>query len=252
MADLDATQRLQRGFAAHLRNPEANPPPPGIEARRLAVYRELIYANVEGILAKAFPVLTRLIAPPDWQALVRGFLAEHRAKSPYFREIPREMLAYLGRRGGRHLPAFALELAHYEWVEMALALAEPNGDQADTDLDLEQNIPVLSPLAWMMRYCFPVHRIAPDYQPATPPASPTYLLAWRDDGDRVRFMALAPASAMLLAMLKANDGLTGSEVLAAMATRMPQIPADRVKETGGALLANLREKGVILGARRSG
>lgn len=250
MADLEATQRLQRGFAAYLRDPVANPPPPDIEARRLAVYRELIYGNVEGMLARAFPVLKRLTSPKDWQALVTGFLAEHCAKSPYFRDIPREMLAYLGRGGGRHLPAFTLELAHYEWVEMALALAEAKPDGDSDAADLERNIPRLSPLAWMMRYRFPVHKISPDYQPQTPPASATYLLAWRDDRDRVRFMALAPASALLLAMLKANADLTGGEVLAAMAALMPQIPAERVRETGGGLLAELHEKGVITGARR--
>ncbi|MGA0002453.1 MAG: putative DNA-binding domain-containing protein, partial [Steroidobacteraceae bacterium] len=41
---------LQRCLAAHLRDPEGSPPPPDIEDRRLAVYRDLFFNNLRDLL----------------------------------------------------------------------------------------------------------------------------------------------------------------------------------------------------------
>ena len=38
-------------LAAHVRDPAAHAGPPGIEDRRLAVYRELVFNNLDGLLA---------------------------------------------------------------------------------------------------------------------------------------------------------------------------------------------------------
>ena len=54
-------QKLQYAFAAHLRDPAAHPAPAGIEDRRLQIYRELFYNNVEGLLASNFPVIRRVL-----------------------------------------------------------------------------------------------------------------------------------------------------------------------------------------------
>ena len=58
MADF---RQRQAAFAAHLRDPEANPAPPGIEARRMAVYRDLFFNNIAGLLAGNFPVIRRTL-----------------------------------------------------------------------------------------------------------------------------------------------------------------------------------------------
>jgi hypothetical protein len=67
-----------------------------------------------------------------------------------------------------------LELAHYEWVEMALSIAidtlppfiEPN--------NLLQQPLKLSPLAWSLAYQYPVQKIAPHFFPHDPPNQTTY------------------------------------------------------------------------------
>ena len=63
---LKAFQRVQYRFAAHLRDPKRNPAPRGIEPRRMKIYRELFYNNVEGFLANAFPVLRRITPDARW------------------------------------------------------------------------------------------------------------------------------------------------------------------------------------------
>ncbi|RKZ79734.1 MAG: DUF2063 domain-containing protein, partial [Gammaproteobacteria bacterium] len=41
----------QYQFAGHIRDPEHNPAPADIEQRRMAIYRELFYNNIEGFIA---------------------------------------------------------------------------------------------------------------------------------------------------------------------------------------------------------
>ena len=63
-----------------------------------------------------------------------------------------------------------LELAHYEWVEMALSIAKEElviNNRGFDDL-LNKNIR-LSPLAWPLAYQYPVQKISPDYLPADAP-----------------------------------------------------------------------------------
>ena len=83
-------QQLQRDFAAHLRDPARNAAPDGLEDRRVAVYRELFYNNIEGLLAGNFPVIRRITPDAQWHALARGFYAEHASHTPLFTEIGRE------------------------------------------------------------------------------------------------------------------------------------------------------------------
>ena len=66
MPDKPAFQELQYAFAAHIRDPESNAAPEGIEDRRLAVYRELFYNNVQSLLTSTFPVLRE-----RWWAMAR-------------------------------------------------------------------------------------------------------------------------------------------------------------------------------------
>ena len=94
-------QRLQYRFAAHLRDPAQHKAPAGIEPRRMKIYRELFYNNVEGFLANAFPVLRRITPDAGWHALVREFFARHRSHEPLFHRVAAEFLKHLERRGAR-------------------------------------------------------------------------------------------------------------------------------------------------------
>src|SRR6185295_17370724 len=106
-------QRLQYRFAAHLRNPRRHAPPPGIERRRLKVYAELFYNNVEGFLSNAFPVLRAITPDARWHAMARDFFERHESHQPLFHRIAEEFLRYLERERGRVAgdPPFLRELA---------------------------------------------------------------------------------------------------------------------------------------------
>ena len=254
MAEQPDFIRHQRAFVAHIRDPGANPGPADVEDRRMAIYRELFYNKVESLLSGNFPVLRRLLADDDWHALVRDFYARHRCETPLFLELAQEFLDYLGneRATGPGDPPFLLELAHYEWVELALAVSDADADPAaaDPNGDLMSGMPIVSPLAWNLSYRFPVHRISPAFRPDEPGPEPTHLVVFRDRQDRVGFLEINAVTQRLLQLLQENPSWTGLEVVRRIATELQHPDADLVMEMGARLLDDLRARHILLGARR--
>lgn len=253
MSDERTLAELQRRFAAHLRDPASAPPPEGIEDRRLQVYRDLFINNVSGLLAGTFPVLHAILGPERWGRLARDFYREHRCHTPLFLEISREFLDYLAdeRSAAADDPPFMHELAHYEWVELALSVAEEEiaAARADPEGDLLRGVPVLSPLAWPLAYRYPVHRISQQWQPTEPPAEPSFYLARRDRDDQVGFLHVNAVTLRLVERLQREPGLTGLEQLEALACEVPQIDHATVIAGGTAALQELLAADVVLGTR---
>jgi hypothetical protein len=242
----------QYAFAGHLRDPRSQPPPEGLEDRRLQVYRDLFFNNIEGLLSGNFPVIARVLGREAWLALARDFFREHRCHTPLFPEIGREFLRYLETRQHRD-PPWLLELAHYEWVELALSLDENEIDAiaCDRGADLLDNVPVPSPLAWPLAYAWPVQQIREDFRPTERPAQPTFLLVVRDRDDQVRFKAIDALGFQLLQALHGNDAaLTGRELLRALGEAVGAPDLDAFVAAGARMLGQLRERDAILGCAR--
>lgn len=240
-------------FAAHLRNPERNPPPGDLEDRRLEIYRGLFFRNIRNFLSSNFPVLRKLHDAEAWDRLTREFYDRHRSATPLFPEIPREFLRYLQdeREPREEDPPFMLELAHYEWVELALSLDEEDIDAipADPEGDLLESMPVLSPLAWPLSYRYPVHRISPEYQPQEAPEQPTHLLVYRTRNDTVKFMSLNPVTLRMVQLLKDSQLSSGLDVLKQLAQEMSHPDPQVVIAGGRQVLQDLRSRDIILGTR---
>jgi hypothetical protein len=253
IAEMPAFMRRQYEFAAHIRDPERNPRPQDVEERRMAIYRELFFNNVEGFLANSFPVLRSLLDDAAWTAMARDFFAHHQCHTPLFLEIPREFLQYLEqeREARDDDPAFLYELAHYEWLELALAVAETPEPEAgiDPDGDLLDGHPRLSPLAWAFRYEYPVHRIRAEFQPGEPEPDGVFLLVYRDAGDEVHFLELNPVSARLFALLSDDPTLSGHEALEQIAAELGHAKSERVIEGGLEILGQWRQRGIVNGTR---
>lgn len=254
-------RRAQREFAAHLRDPSVNPPPPGVEERRLVIYRELFFNNVDNFLRGFFPVLHSLYGEADWLALSRGFFSRHRAESPYFLQIAEEFLAYLDKT---HVmrpcdPPYLRELAHYEWLELALDVAEEEFpvDGVDAAGDLLAGVPVPSPLAVIAHYHWPVHRVSADNADVAP--GECWLMVYRDRGERVRFLELNAVSARLFALVLSGDGHASGRALALqIAGELGHDPAgsagggaavEAVVSGAAQTLQHWRERDIVLGTR---
>jgi hypothetical protein len=242
-------QRTQYTFAAHIRDPQRHEAPPDVSPARMGMYRELFFNNIENFIATGFPVLKSLLAGERWLALVRDFFARHRSKTPLFAGIAEEFLDYLQNERGDQTgdPPFLLELAHYEWVELALAIAEaeaPPLDPAFGQDPLARTIQ-LSELAWPLAYRFPVHKIGPEFQPAEPPAQPTCLVVYRDPEDVVRFMEVTPVTYRLLQLLEESGPQPAGECLMRIAEELRHPDPSAVLGFGAEILRGLAERGVI-------
>lgn len=258
MAEAPSRLRAQQfALTRHLRDPQSSPAPPGFEDRRLEIYRELLFNNIEGLLSGNFPVICKLLGEVQWKALVRDFYRDHRCHTPLFPEIAREFLRYLEVRAederGHSDPAFLLELAHYEWVELALQISEAEAGAGDADPDgsLLDESPSLSPLAWPLAYAWPVHRLGPDFQPELPPTAPTLLLLRREDDGTVRFSELSPLAFRLVQRLNETPALSGREQLQALAAEAGSDDIAGFVSQGAALLEQMRATGVIVGTQRA-
>lgn len=252
-ANMSRFKRLQYGFAAHLRDPDRNPPPDGIEDRRMKVYRELFYNNIESFIANGFPVLRKLYDDAAWHRMVRDYFSRHQSHTPFFHGVAKEFLEYLQheRAAQPQDPPFLLELAHYEWVELALGISEVELDYTGVvpEGDLLTGIPVLSPLAWNLAYQYPVHRLSPDHKPEAPDPLATHIVVYRDRSDRVGFLEVNAVTARLLQLIEQQPERTGREQLEAVAAELQHPNPEAVVEGGREMLAGLRQRDIILGVR---
>ncbi|MGJ3256994.1 MAG: DNA-binding domain-containing protein [Alcanivorax sp.] len=244
-------QTLQRRFAAHLRNPETRPAPGDIEERRLEIYRNLFFNNVNGFITQGFPVLHSILDAQRWQRLVRAFFEHHACQTPYFLEIPQEFVSFLASGTGLEEgdPPFLLELAHYEWMELVLDASTETFPQTGfhPDGDLLRAIPQLSPLHVVLSYHYPVHEICADFQPETPLQQMLWLLVYRDREDRVRFMEINAPTARLLQLIDENPGLTGHEVVEVLASELQFADVGKLADFSLTILQQMRERDILIG-----
>lgn len=242
---------LQRQFAGHIRDPEGVEAPAGPEDRRLAIYRRLFFGNLSNLFAKNFPVLRKIIDDTRWKALIREFLTRHRSTTPMFTEIGREFVRFIEEEQPEGLPPFALELAHWEFLETCVRLAEadPNDVDCETDGDLLATALALNPTLRLAQYRWPVHEIGPKNQPESPLDQPLILAAWRKCNDRTGFMKLNTVTARLLELIDREPDLTGRGVLERIAEEMQAPDPQAIVQSGLSMLEQLREREVILGSR---
>ncbi|MGI9286162.1 MAG: HvfC family RiPP maturation protein [Pseudomonadales bacterium] len=243
----------QKLWTAHLRHPDLHAAPPSIEDRRLQIYRDLLYKNVEAFISGAFPVLRKITDDIAWHTMVRDFMHRHVCQTPYFTEIAQEFIQYLEHERGQEEadPPFVLELAHYEWVEIALDLADTDITEipARANGSLLDEHPVVSPLAWSLAYRFPVHRIGPTLQPQQAPEQLTYLVVYRNRSDNVKFMEANAVTARMLALLADEQHFTGTQVLQQIAKELQHPQPEQVLASGLQTIEKMRDLDIILGTQ---
>lgn len=246
---MNTLQAQLHALAAHVRHPATQPGPPGIEDRRLAVYRELVFNNLAGLLGHGFPVIRATLGEAGWAALVRRFLVEHACHTPLFPALGGEFVGFLAEAQVDSARPWLAELAHYEWAEADLQSSDAPMPPHDPAGDLLDGVPLLSPLAWPLAYRWPVDRIGPGHQPTDPPVAPTLVLLRRAASGEVRFSTLSPLLYQLLESIAANQDLSGRALLRSLAAGIGHADAETFIDEARPMLARLREEGVLPGTR---
>lgn len=233
-------QETQLAFAKHLRAPDVYPAPVAIEDRRVGIYRELVYNNIENFIANVFPVLRSIVSDEYWHGIVRDFIHHHSCQTPYFLEISEEFLQYLMQERGLREgdPAFLLELAHYEWIELAL---DTNMETIPLSSAYPENLLLakarVSPLVICLTYQYPVRKISPLYQPVE--AEPTRLVVYRNRVDKVCFMAANEITLRLLYLLQTNTSVNFEEQLRTIADELQHPDPSALTNDSQQLIADL-------------
>lgn len=243
-------QDIQRQFTEHLRNPHKTPAIPELEDRRLKIYRELFFNNIVNFLDSGFPVLRSLYSQDDWLTLARAFFSDHACRSPYFVDISKEFVEYLSSDYDLLAtdPPFIQELAHYEWLELAVSIRVHEGQIIPWDGKEMADAVVFSELAELLSYQYPVHQISPEFQPSTPSEPLTYLVVNRDDKDEVQFTEINAVTAHLLHTVIQHDRQTINELVEQMCTALPHLSTEQVSSGAMTAIIQMLRKQVLLPA----
>lgn len=242
---MSGLQQTLNELGRHLRDPRHTRRPAGLPARPVALYSELLFNNVAEFLDACFPVCRSVLGTTRWQRLQRRFFRDWPSRTPWFREIPREFLAFLVAQGAScRLPAWFGELAHYEWAELAVDVMNCAAPAYRADGDLMHTPVVANPALMNLAYQWPVHRIGADYRPRRPEA--THLVLYRDRDEAVRFYRLTPASARLLALLGEGHS-TGEAAILRLAKELAHPEPARMLDFGRDEIRNFHDLGLILG-----
>jgi len=242
--------KTQHAFTRYLRDPEGVAPPPGLEADGLAVYANAVIANMEVFVGDNFPRVKAIMSETAWSALVRDYFREHQSTTPLFVELPGEFVDYLtDTRDVPEDPPFLLELAHFDLLENLVSSDEALIDEhsADRSGDLMRGVPVVNPTTQLVRYAFPVHKIDSEFRPDEIPAMPTFIVAFRDRGNRYGTIDLNPATARAVELLLGGNGLSGEDVMRLVAEELQHPDVDAVIAGGSEILNRLAERDVLLG-----
>lgn len=213
-------QKAQLDFIDYLRKPEADVKIEKQKSRQQEFYRDLIYKNINQCIADVFPITKNIVAEPDWQIMIRDFISTHRLQTPYFLEICQEFLVYLihTRKPLVTDYPFMVELAHFEWIQLALDIS--NADMNDVDFPesqyhsapSENSLWKASPLLVCLTYSFPVHIIDECYLPTEKNTSPTYLLVYRDRKDDIKILETDNLSMRIIQLLQVHENINQPQI----------------------------------------
>jgi hypothetical protein len=253
-SDLPSFQHYQQAFTAYIRDPLQQPRPKGVPAKRMDVYKEIVFNNLFESVSACFPVAQKILGKRAWLALVRRFLREHSANSPMFRQIPEEFVNYVTKinlSDETKLPHYLASLCHYEWVELLVSSMDETSNEVIRNIqhinpmvDLLAYQPVFTPTMQLLNYEYAVQRISPSYKPKE--KVNTQLLVYRNAEDIVRFVELNPVTHRLIELLHDSTN-TGEQALTMIANELNHPQPASVLQFGLEILNDLRDQGIILG-----
>ena len=235
-------QHYQAAFTAHIRNPQANAKPFGVSSTRMAVYKTAVFNNIFESVSVCFPVCQLAVGKQAWCKLIKDFVKNDAAATPIFREIPQAFLQFLNV--SKTAPDYLAQLAHYEWVELAVSHLPNSSSKLSKVTDLLHEKPVLAPNL-LLQYDYAVHTISKKHN--TQAKQETHLLVFRNAENAVKFIELNPITFQLLDLMTKLD-LTGKQALLRLAEALNYPDGDAMLAFGAEILADLVNQQAIIGS----
>ena len=236
-------QQYQLEFTAHIRNPRLHAKPAQVNEKRMAVYRDAVFNNIFASISACFPVCQKMIGVRAWRKLNRDFVANYAATSPIFKEIPYQFLQFLNTK--TDLPVYFQQLAHYEWVELAVSNQITYLPKLSAHVNFLDEMPVLAPAHQLLQYDYPVHKISARFKSTV--IEKVYLLVYRNSAFKVKFIELNAITFKLLYLINQNK-LSGKQALMKLEDELEQVDTQILLKYGLSILSDLASQEAIVGS----
>jgi hypothetical protein len=221
---------------------------------RLPVYRSLVRNGLGSVVQRMLPrTRARMNAScaGRFDADMAVFAQKVGPRTHYLRDVPAELFAWAEPRWrvDATIPPYLVDLAAYEIAAFAVAAsASVRTPEASAEVAVDRPI-LFAESARLMRFAWAVHELPASEEDTIEPARrDVRLLAYRDADHAVRWLELTPLAAAVVERLLSSEPL-GSAVELACADH-GAAPAAVLQDVAR-LLADLGERGVLLGARQS-
>lgn len=220
--------------------------------RRLGLYRRLVRHNVTGVIETMLEHTRARLerrVPGELDRAVAAFLDEVGPRTPHMRDVPAEFLDYAAPRwrADARLPRWIADYAELELLDFTIGVApRPLPPPPLAEVAVDRPLVFAEPKR-LVHLAWAVNEIARDDLDAEPAERPVSILVYRDPEHRTRFLELTPLAAAILERLFAGDAL-GPAMVAACEVKAHPLD-DTVLGGAARLLADLGERGVLLGAR---
>ncbi len=217
------------------------------DKRRLGIYQELIFNNLESFCASAMPVLKSVTPQEIWLGWVRGYLVNVKSPSPLFIDIAEQFLQYLTTLPIEDEQPWRNELAHYEWVELNVSLQDsPQKIDGATHIYqvIEEGRPlVVADSAWALAYKYPVHKVSSDNFDFSP--EPTFLVVYLDHENEVRFLQTTSAVIVMLNQIEQQNEMSFTQLQQALSELGFQQSPEQLKTFLTEAISDLISRGVL-------
>lgn len=213
--------------------------------RRLGLYRKLIRHNIIGVIEAMLPKTQKRmndVVPGSFESSIDAFLEHEGPRTSHLRDVPSEFVAFAAPRWKKddRLPRWLSDHAELELVDFVVGVAPrpaPPPPLADVSADLPL---VFADPNKLVRLAWSVHQEDIAQRDVT-------ILVYRDAEHRTRFLELTRLAGLILERLLAGDAL-GAAMISACQT-MGCALDQAVLEGAARLLADLADRGVLLGAK---
>lgn len=222
--------------------------------RRLGLYRRLVRHNVTSVIERMLEhtrarLETRV--PGELDRAISAFLDEVGPRTSHLRDVPSEFLAWAAPRwrADARLPRWIADHAELELLDFTISVApRPLPPPPLAEVAADRPLVFAEPKQ-LIHLGWAVNLVPRGDLDAEPEERPVSILVYRDAEHRSRFLELTPLAAAILERLFAGDAL-GPAMVAACAAKAHPLD-DAVLGGAARLLADLGERGVLLGAREA-
>ncbi len=219
---------------------------------RLLVYRELVQGTLWEAMRVSIPrTMSRL--GDVFDEYFHRFLAERGTRTHYLRDATRELLDFCEPLWAedRRVPGYAAQLGRHEYVQIEIGSKRARTTTAEPEaLELDAPVAFIEAIA-LMQYDYALHLLSDDPDDRREPEPiPTWLLVYRNPEHEVRYLSLTPLAHGILRRL-VDARATLREAIVGACQEHAEPLTERVLEGSARLLADLAERGALIGREPS-